>query len=72
MMRSDVSHMKIIDVKGLKKTYKEVEAVKGIDFTIHKGEFVALLGPNGAGKTTTINILCTILEQYYMEYQSIS
>ena len=64
--------MKIIDVKGLKKTYKEVEAVKGIDFTIHKGEFVALLGPNGAGKTTTINILCTILEQYYMEYQSIS
>lgn len=55
--------MKIIDVKGLKKTYKEIEAVKGIDFSIQKGEFIALLGPNGAGKTTTINILCTLLKQ---------
>ena len=55
--------MKILEVKGLTKNYKEVQAVRGIDFTINKGEFVALLGPNGAGKSTTINILCTLLQQ---------
>ena len=46
-----------ITIKGLKKTYNGVEALKGINFSIKEGEFFALLGPNGAGKTTTINIL---------------
>ncbi|QMS84704.1 ABC transporter ATP-binding protein [Candidatus Xianfuyuplasma coldseepsis] len=55
--------MNVIEVHGLKKSYKDIEAVQGIDFSIQKGEFVALLGPNGAGKTTTINILCTLLKQ---------
>ncbi len=55
--------MKIFEVKNLKKNYNDLAAVKGIDFSVNKGEFVALLGPNGAGKSTTISILCTLLKQ---------
>jgi ABC-2 type transport system ATP-binding protein len=44
-------------VQGLKKSYGEVHAVKGIDFEIQPGEVFGLLGPNGAGKTTTVEIL---------------
>lgn len=54
--------MKILEVSGLQKNYKDINAVKGINFSVNKGEFVALLGPNGAGKSTTINILCTLLK----------
>ncbi|HTW59150.1 MAG TPA: ABC transporter ATP-binding protein [Terriglobales bacterium] len=46
-----------ISVQGLKKSYGELEAVKGIDFEIQTGEVFGLLGPNGAGKTTTVEIL---------------
>jgi ABC-2 type transport system ATP-binding protein len=46
-----------ISVQGLKKSYGEVHAVKGIDFEIQPGEVFGLLGPNGAGKTTTVEIL---------------
>jgi ABC-2 type transport system ATP-binding protein len=46
-----------ISVHGLKKSYGEVHAVKGIDFEIQPGEVFGLLGPNGAGKTTTVEIL---------------
>jgi multidrug/hemolysin transport system ATP-binding protein len=51
-----------IEVKNLHKSYGNIEAVKGIDFTVQKGEFFAFLGPNGAGKSTTIDILCTLLK----------
>ncbi len=46
-----------IEVSGLRKSYGELEAVRGIDFQVAAGEVFALLGPNGAGKTTTVEIL---------------
>ena len=49
--------MDIVTVSGLKKTYGDFEAVKGIDFSIQSGEIFGFLGPNGAGKTSTINML---------------
>lgn len=46
-----------IEVKGLRKSYGDFEAVKGIDLQVAEGEVFALLGPNGAGKTTTVEVL---------------
>ena len=64
--------MTVIEVSGLRRTYRtrvspwkratrEVEAVRGVDFTVERGELFGLLGPNGAGKTTTIKMLITLL-----------
>jgi ABC-2 type transport system ATP-binding protein len=50
-----------IEVSGLAKRYGDVEAVKGVSFTVKRGEIFGFLGPNGAGKTTTIKMLCTLL-----------
>jgi ABC-2 type transport system ATP-binding protein len=47
----------VISVKGLRKSYGEVEAVRGVDLEVERGEIFAFLGPNGAGKTTTISVL---------------
>jgi len=56
----------IIEARGLKRTYKArktvVEAVRGVDLTVHRGEIVGFLGPNGAGKTTTLKMLTTLLD----------
>jgi ABC-2 type transport system ATP-binding protein len=49
--------MSLIEVKGLKKSYGNVHAVRGVDLEIAQGEIFSLLGPNGAGKTTTVEIL---------------
>src|SRR3954466_11722580 len=49
--------MTAIDVRGLRKTYRGHDAVRGIDLSVSRGEVFALLGPNGAGKTTTTEIL---------------
>src|SRR3954451_14980079 len=46
-----------IEVSDLRKSYEGVEAVRGIDFRVERGEVFGLLGPNGAGKTTTVEIL---------------
>jgi ABC-2 type transport system ATP-binding protein len=50
----------VISVAGLTKEYGDVKAVRGIDFSVARGETFGFLGPNGAGKTTTIEILCTL------------
>jgi ABC-2 type transport system ATP-binding protein len=47
----------VIDVRGLRKSYGAVEAVRGVDLEVGEGEIVAFLGPNGAGKTTILEIL---------------
>lgn len=46
-----------ISIRNVKKSYGELEALKGVDLTINRGEFFGLLGPNGAGKSTLINIM---------------
>ncbi len=51
-----------VEVQALAKRYGDVEAVRGIDFSVASGEIFGFLGPNGAGKTTTIKILCTLLQ----------
>jgi len=47
----------IIEVRGLRKSYGDFEALRGIEFEVSSGEVFGLLGPNGAGKTTTVEIL---------------
>jgi ABC-2 type transport system ATP-binding protein len=47
----------VISIRGLRKSYGDVEAVRGIDLEVRRGEVFAFLGPNGAGKTTTVEIL---------------
>jgi ABC-2 type transport system ATP-binding protein len=49
-----------IEVTDLVKTYGEIEAVRGVSFSVARGEVFGFLGPNGAGKSTTINMLCTL------------
>ncbi len=52
----------VITVSGLVKRYGTVEAVRGIDLSVSRGEIFGFLGPNGAGKSTTISVLCTLLK----------
>src|SRR6266536_4211148 len=50
-----------IQVVDLVKRFDEVEAVRGVSFSVAPGETFGFLGPNGAGKSTTISVLCTLL-----------
>ncbi len=54
---------KAIEVKGLRKSFKDTKVLKGVDFEVKRGEIFALLGSNGAGKTTIVKILTTLLNQ---------
>jgi len=54
--------MDVIEASNLVKRFGELEAVKGVSFSVKEGEIFGFLGPNGAGKTTTINMLCTLLK----------
>ena len=51
----------MLEVRGLRVSYGGINAVKGIDFTVGKGELVTLIGANGAGKTTTLKALAGLL-----------
>jgi ABC-2 type transport system ATP-binding protein len=51
-----------IQVRGLRKSYKSVQVLKGVDFDVARGSIFALLGSNGAGKTTIVRILSTLLK----------
>ena len=51
----------MIDVSGLKKSYKANHVLKDVSFTVRKGSVFALLGSNGAGKTTVVKILSTLM-----------
>ena len=46
-----------IEIKNVVKSFKDIQAVKGVSLTIRKGEFIAILGPNGAGKTTLVEMM---------------
>ena len=52
-----------VEIRGLKKSYGALEAVKGIDLTVKRGEIFGLIGPDGAGKTSTFQILGGVMQQ---------
>lgn len=60
-MKSDIKPLPIVEVLNLKKKYGNIKALKGISFSIGKGEIVGFLGPNGAGKSTTLRILSGLI-----------
>ena len=51
-----------IQVRGLEKSYKDLDVLRGVDFEVERGSIFALLGANGAGKTTVVRILATLLK----------
>lgn len=59
--QKSISTDNAIVVKGLRKSFKKLTVLNGIDLCVTRGTVLALLGPNGAGKTTTIRILSTLL-----------
>jgi len=58
---SEIEDSVMIEIKDLKKHFREVKAVNGVSLKIKKGELFSILGPNGAGKTTLVRMLTTVL-----------
>src|SRR5882757_4485578 len=56
------SHVSLLQVRGLVKSYGRRRVVDGVDFYVDPGEIVGLLGPNGAGKTTTFRMACGMID----------
>ncbi|MEX2739045.1 MAG: ATP-binding cassette domain-containing protein, partial [Candidatus Wukongarchaeota archaeon] len=54
--------MRMVDVKGIVKSFKDIVALKKVTFSIDEGEIFGILGPNGAGKTTLIRILSGLMK----------
>lgn len=54
----------VVDVRGLRVRYGKLEAVRGIDLQIPRGEVYGFIGPNGAGKSSTIKVLATLLRSF--------
>ena len=50
--------MALLKVRGLTKTFGGLDAVKGLNFDVNKGEILGIIGPNGAGKSTVFNMIC--------------
>ncbi|HEX4648915.1 MAG TPA: ABC transporter ATP-binding protein [Steroidobacteraceae bacterium] len=63
-MSRDAWGMNALSIRGLTKTYRNgVQALKGVDLEVERGDFFALLGPNGAGKTTLIGIITSLVNK---------
>ena len=62
-MDSEGANGRVLECSGLRKSYGDIAAVKGVGFHIAIGECYGLLGPNGAGKTTTISMVCGLLKR---------
>jgi ABC-2 type transport system ATP-binding protein len=60
VIAEDVAVESAVEVHDLTKSYGDLAAVDGINFSVAQGEIFAFLGPNGAGKSTTIKMLCTL------------
>jgi ABC-2 type transport system ATP-binding protein len=58
----DITEQRAIDVRGLKKRYGALEAIRGISFDVRRNEIFGLIGPDGAGKTSTFQILAGVME----------
>lgn len=53
--------MRVLEVKGLCKSYGSIKALDGLDLTVEEGQVMGILGPNGSGKTTTLGLILSIL-----------
>ncbi|MFN5223781.1 MAG: ABC transporter ATP-binding protein [Bacteroidota bacterium] len=51
----------VLEVRGLRKSFQDFEAVKGVDFTVYQGDIFGFLGPNGAGKSTTLRMVTSLI-----------
>ncbi|HEY7543245.1 MAG TPA: ATP-binding cassette domain-containing protein, partial [Blastocatellia bacterium] len=60
--RSDERKEIAIEIRGLRKTYGQLEAVRGVDLEIARGEIFGLIGPDGAGKTSIFQVLGGVME----------